>query len=59
MRAVLHKEFVGAKSDKLLVRGVWMILDSAMLQRRWVKILPHANDIVAVALTRDPLAGLF
>ena len=37
-----------------LVRGVWMMQSSAMLQQRWVKISPHINDtlllISAIAL---------
>lgn len=28
------------------MRGVWIFRDSAVLQQRWVKILPHANDTV-------------
>ncbi len=36
------------------LRGVWMMQDSPILQRRWVKILPHVIDTVllvsAVAL---------
>ena len=31
------------------VRGVWMIRGSAMLARRWVKIVPHVNDTVLLA----------
>lgn len=31
------------------VRGVWMIRDSAMLERRWVKVLPHVNDALLLA----------
>lgn len=27
-----------------LVRGCWMLMDSGMLQKKWVKILPHVND---------------
>ena len=27
-----------------LQRGFWMLRESAMLQRRWVRILPHAVD---------------
>lgn len=27
-----------------LLRGGWMLADSAMLQRRWVKVLPHIVD---------------
>ena len=37
------------------VRGVWMIGDSGMLQRTWVRVTPHVNDTVllisAIALT--------
>jgi uncharacterized membrane protein SirB2 len=28
---------------------VWMIRDSAMLQRRWVKWVPHVNDTLLLA----------
>jgi uncharacterized membrane protein SirB2 len=31
------------------VRGVWMIRDSPMLGRRWVRIVPHINDTVLLA----------
>lgn len=31
------------------VRGVWMMRDSTMLERRWVKILPHLNDTLLLA----------
>jgi uncharacterized membrane protein SirB2 len=31
------------------VRGVWMINESPLLQRRWVRILPHVNDTVLLA----------
>lgn len=30
-------------------RGVWMMRDSTMLERRWVKILPHVNDTLLLA----------
>lgn len=29
-----------------LLRGVWMARDSALLQRRWVKVVPHGVDSV-------------
>lgn len=46
-----------------LLRGIWMIQDSANLQRRWVKILPHVIDTVllssaialAVIIQQNPL----
>ncbi len=31
------------------IRGVWMMRDSALLTRRWVKIVPHVNDTVLLA----------
>lgn len=31
------------------VRGVWMIRGSVLLERRWVKIVPHVNDTVLLA----------
>jgi len=46
-----------------LTRGIWMMRDSAKLQQRWVKVLPHVVDTVlltsaialAVLLQQDPL----
>ena len=32
-----------------LLRGFWMLQDSALLQARLVKILPHVNDTVLLA----------
>jgi len=29
-----------------ILRGIWMIKDSPLLKRRWVKITPHINDAV-------------
>ncbi len=48
-----------------LTRGIWMMRNSAKLQQRWVKILPHVTDTVllasaiflAVALQQDPLSN--
>lgn len=31
------------------LRGLWMIRDSALLGRRWVRVLPHVNDTVLLA----------
>lgn len=30
-------------------RGVWMIRNSRMLEQRWVRVLPHANDTILLA----------
>ena len=32
-----------------VVRGVWMMRDSALLQRRWVRIVPHVVDTALLA----------
>ncbi len=31
------------------LRGVWMILDSPQLARRWARVVPHVNDTVLLA----------
>ena len=28
------------------VRGLWMVLESAKLNQRWVKIVPHVSDTI-------------
>jgi uncharacterized membrane protein SirB2 len=28
------------------VRGAWMLTDSPMLARRWIRVVPHVNDTV-------------
>lgn len=32
-----------------LFRGIWMLQGSAVLQQRWVKILPHVNDTILLS----------
>jgi len=32
-----------------IVRGIWMLLDSEHLQRRWVRIVPHILDTLLLA----------
>lgn len=31
------------------LRGVLMLLDSPLLQRRWIKVVPHVNDTALLA----------
>ena len=40
----LHITFAVISGSFFLMRGIWMLLDSSMLQRRWVKVVPHAVD---------------
>lgn len=44
--AIKHSHMLFAVISGLffLLRGCWMMMDSAMLQKKWVKILPHIND---------------
>jgi len=32
-----------------LLRGFWMLSDSPRLQGRWLKVVPHLNDILLLA----------
>ena len=42
----LHMGCAAVSISLFLVRGAWMLQGSAMLQRRWVRILPHLVDTV-------------
>lgn len=39
-----HMLFALISGMLFLLRGIWMLLDSNQLQKRWVKVLPHVND---------------
>ena len=45
----IHIACVIASYALFFVRGVWMIGESALLQRRWVRIAPHVIDTVLLA----------
>jgi uncharacterized membrane protein SirB2 len=40
----LHVTCVVLSASGFVLRGIWMLTDSPMLNRRWVRILPHVND---------------
>ncbi|MHB1198909.1 MAG: SirB2 family protein [Polaromonas sp.] len=40
----LHITSVVLSGSFFLLRGLWMLLESDLLQRRWVKVLPHIID---------------
>ncbi|KIF82093.1 SirB2 family protein [Noviherbaspirillum autotrophicum] len=42
----LHMTCAALSGSFFLVRGVWMLRDSAMLKQRWVRIAPHVIDTV-------------
>ena len=49
----LHITFAAISGSFFLLRGIWMLLDSRMLQQRWVKVVPHLVDtlLLTSALT--------
>ena len=51
----LHIFTVALSGALFFTRGVWMLVDSPWLHRRWVRVVPHVVDTVlllsAVALT--------
>lgn len=46
---LVHVACAALSYGGFFVRGVWMMRDSPLLDRRWVRILPHANDTVLLA----------
>jgi uncharacterized membrane protein SirB2 len=46
---LLHVSCAAISYLLFFVRGVWMIADSPLLTRRWVRVLPHVNDTLLLA----------
>lgn len=42
----LHMTSAALSGMLFLLRGFWMVCESPMLRRRWVKVLPHVVDTV-------------
>lgn len=40
----LHIATAAVSIAFFLLRAVWMLTESPLLQRRWVRVLPHLND---------------
>jgi uncharacterized membrane protein SirB2 len=40
----IHITFAALSGILFVIRGIWTFAESAMLQRRWVKIVPHIID---------------
>ena len=45
----LHMTCAALSGSFFIVRGIWKMRDSAMLQQRWVRILPHLVDTILLA----------
>ncbi len=42
----VHVTTVAASGLMFFVRGLWMLARSPVLERRWVRVVPHVNDTV-------------
>jgi uncharacterized membrane protein SirB2 len=45
----IHVTFAALSFAGFFVRGIWMLRDSPLLKRRWVKIAPQVVDTVLLA----------
>jgi len=46
---IIHVATVLISFSLFFVRGLWMLSGSPLLERRWVRVLPHLNDSVLLA----------
>ena len=44
-----HMACTALSGSLFVLRGIWMLRDSAMLQRRWVRVAPHVVDTLLLA----------
>jgi uncharacterized membrane protein SirB2 len=45
----IHIAAVAISYALFFVRGMWMLTGSPLLERRWVRVVPHVNDTVLLA----------
>ena len=45
----LHVTCVVLSITGFFLRGIWMLTDSPLLDRLWVKVVPHVNDPLLLA----------
>jgi len=45
----LHLTTIAITLTLFLLRGAWMMMESSLLQARWVRIVPHLNDTLLLA----------
>lgn len=45
----IHVTFAALSGILFFLRGLMMLADSAMLKRRWLKIVPHVIDTILLA----------
>jgi uncharacterized membrane protein SirB2 len=45
----IHIATVAISYALFFVRGIWMLTGSPLLERRWVRVVPHVNDTLLLA----------
>lgn len=45
----LHVTCVAISITGFFLRGIWMLMDSPLLNRPWVRVMPHVNDTLLLA----------
>lgn len=57
----LHVSFVILSAVGFFLRGLLMVRDSPLLQRRWVNVVPHINDtaLLAAAISLVVMSGQY
>jgi len=45
----LHVTFVVISICGFTLRGIWMLTDSPLLNRLWVRVVPHVNDTLLLS----------
>ena len=57
----LHIACAALSGSLFLLRGIWMLRDSSMLQRRWVRVVPHVVDtlLLTSAIFMVALSGQY
>ena len=46
---LVHVTAVAVSFSLFFLRGIWMMVDSPNLGRRWVRVVPHVNDTLLLA----------
>jgi len=57
----VHVTCVVLSGGGFVLRAIWRLRDSPLLQRRWVKVLPHVNDtlLLGAAIVLCLLGGQY
>ncbi|MCL2589960.1 MAG: SirB2 family protein [Betaproteobacteria bacterium] len=46
---IIHQTCVTLSGIGFALRGIWMLRDSPLLSRRWVRVVPHCVDTLLLA----------